>query len=89
MTYKCLNKLVPNYLCQKFVTRSDISNHVTRQNRQLHKPLYTTSKTQKSFLYRTATIWNNPGDFLEFSTTVKSFKYNLNKKLPMQLLDES
>jgi hypothetical protein len=51
MTYKCtcMNKLAPDYLCQKFVTRSEISNRVTRQSKQLHKPLCRTYKAQKSF----------------------------------------
>ena len=89
MTYKCMNKLVPNYLCQKFVTRSEISNRVTRQSKQLHKPLYRTSKAQKSFLYRASTIWNDLDDSLKFSTTVQSFKCNLKKKLLLQFLDES
>jgi hypothetical protein len=45
MTYKCMNKLAPDYLwlCQKFVTRSEISNRVTRQSKQLHKPLCRTT----------------------------------------------
>ena len=44
-----MNKLAPNYVCQKFVTRSEISNRVTRQSKQLHKPLYRTSKALSPF----------------------------------------
>jgi hypothetical protein len=80
MTYKCMNKLARDYLCQKFVTRSEISNRVTRQSKQLHKPLCRTSKAQKSFLYRAnSTIWNSLDDSLKSKITVKSFKLNIKK----------
>ena len=81
MTYKCMNKLAPDYLRQKFVTRSEISNRVTRQSKQLHKPLCRTSKAQKSFLYRAFTIWNSLDDSLKSRMTVQSFKLNLKKNL--------
>ena len=85
-----MNKLVPNYLCQKFVTSSEISNRVRRQSKQLHKPVYRTSKAQKSFLYRASTIWNDLDDSLKFSTTVQIKVLSiLKKKLLMQFLDES
>ncbi len=89
MTFKCMKKLVPDYLCQKFVTRSAMSNRVTRQSKQLHKPLYRTSKAQKSFLYRASTIWNDLDDSLKSSATVQSFKCKLRKNLLTHFLDES
>ena len=59
MAYKCLNNSLPDYLYQTFITRSEISNCVTRQSSQLHKPLCRTSTAQKSFLYRASTLWND------------------------------
>ena len=88
MTYKCMNKLAPDYLCQKFVTRSEISNCVTRQSKQLHKPLCRTSKAQKSFLYRASTIWNSLDDSLKSRMTVQSFKLNLKKNLLTDFLNK-
>ena len=59
MAHKCLNNSLPDYLYQTFITRSEISNCVTRQSSQLHKPLCRTSTAQKSFLYRASTLWND------------------------------
>ena len=88
MMYKCMNKLAPDYLCQKFVTRSQISNRVTWQSKQLHKPLCRTSKAQKSFLYRASTIWNSLDDSLKSRMTVQSFKLNLKKNLLTDFLNK-
>ena len=81
MAYKCLNNSLPDYLCQKFITRSEISNRVTRQSNQLHKPLCRTSTAQKSFLYRASTLWNDLHESFKSKSSVLSFKYNLKKTL--------
>ena len=88
MTYKCMNKLAPDYLCQKFVTRSEISNCVTRQSKQLHKPLCRTSEAQGSFLYRASSIWNSLDDSVKSRMTVQSFKLNMKKNLLMDFLNK-
>ena len=40
MAYKCLNKLAPPYLCDKFVKRSELHSRQTRNNNQLDIPLF-------------------------------------------------
>ena len=43
MVFKCLNELVPPYLCQKFKTRSEVHNCNTRNRGRLHIPLCRTA----------------------------------------------
>ncbi len=88
MTYKCMKNRAPEYLCQRFIMRSDISCRDTRQSNQLHKPLYKTSTAQKSFIYRASTLWNDLDESLKSKSTVQSFKYNLKKNLLIEFLNK-
>ena len=87
MTYKCMNNSLPDYLCEKFTLRSEISGRMTRQNNKLHKPLYRTSTAQKSFLFRASTLWNDLNELLKSKPTVVSFKYNLKQDLLKRFLN--
>ena len=81
MTYKCMNNSLPDYLCEKFTLRSEISGRVTRRSNKIHKPLYRTSTAQKSFLFRASTLWNDLNESLKSKPSVVSFKYNLKQDL--------
>ena len=59
LTYKCLNNLTPDYLCNKFEKRSSIHNRKTRTHNSLQMPLFKTAGGQRSFAYRAVHVWNN------------------------------
>ena len=50
--FKCLNKLVPHYLFEKFTLRSQIHSKNTRQSSQLNIPRCRLTTGQRSFAYR-------------------------------------
>ena len=57
--YKCINKLAPDYLADKFVQRSHIHNRNTRSRNQLDIPRCRISTGQRSFVYRGTQLWNS------------------------------
>ena len=59
MMYKCINKLAPDYLADKFVQRSHIHNRNTRSRNQLDIPRCRISTGQRSFVYRGTQLWNS------------------------------
>ena len=73
MMYKCINKLVPDYLFEKFTLRSQIDTRNTRQRDQLNIPRCRRATGQRSFTYRGAKLWNNLRDNVKSSDSVKGF----------------
>ena len=71
MVYKCINKLVPDYLFEKFTLRSQIHTGNTRQRDQLNIPRCRLTTGQRSFTYRGAKLWNNLRDNVKSSDSVK------------------
>ena len=69
--YKCINKLVPDYLFEKFTLRSQIHTGNTRQRDQLNIPRCRLTTGQRSFTYRGAKLWNNLRDNVKSSDSVK------------------
>ena len=65
MTYKCMKGLAPPYLCNLFLTRSDVHDVNTRNKDMLHVPQYKTASGQRSFRYRAVKIWNTTDDNLK------------------------
>ena len=49
---------VPDYLSSNFISRGNISGRTTRSSSQLNIPLFITKSGQRSFYYRTVTLWN-------------------------------
>ena len=74
MVYKCINKLVPDYLFEKFTLRSQIHTGNTRQRDQLNIPRCRLTTGQRSFTYRGAKLWNNLRDNVKSSDSVKVFR---------------
>ena len=74
MMYKCINKLVPDYLFEKFTLRSQIHTRNTRQRDQLNIPRCRLTTGQRSFTYRGAKLWNNLRDNVKSSDSVKVFR---------------
>ena len=69
--YKCINKLVPDYLFEKFTLHSQIHSRNTRQRDQLNIPRCRLTTGQRSFTYRGAKLWNNLRDNVKSSDSVK------------------
>ena len=74
MMYKCINKLVPDYLIEKFTLRSQTHTRNTRQCDQLNIPRCRLTTGQRSFTYRGAKPWNNLRDNVKSSDFVKVFR---------------
>ena len=74
MMFKCINKLVPDYLFEKFTLRSQIHSRNTRQHDQLNIPRCRLTTGQRSFTYRSAKLWNNLRDNVKTSDSVKVFR---------------
>ena len=58
MVFKCLNNLVPKYLCAKVQIRSSVSTRVTRSvnNLNIHRCRLATG--QRRLAYRGVNIWD-------------------------------
>ena len=75
MMYKCMNKLVPDYLIKKFTVRSQTHTRNTRQRDQLNIPRRRLTTGQRSFVYNDgAKLWNNLRDNVKCSDSVKVFR---------------
>ena len=74
MMCKCISKLVPDYLFEKFTLRSPIHTRNTRHCDQLNIPRCSLTTGQQSFTYRGAKLWNNLRDNVKSSDSVKVFR---------------
>ena len=86
LAFKCMTGNAPNYLCNKFISRGDISKRNTRYSQLLNIPIFKTKAGQRSFSYRIVDIWNNLSSNLKLSKNVQNFKVNLRKHLLNQFL---
>ena len=77
MMYKCINKLAPDYLADKFVQRSHIHNRNTRSRNQLDIPRCRISTGQRSFVYRGTQLWNSLSYDVRTAKCPKVFKRRL------------
>ena len=77
MMYKCINKLPPDYLADKFVQRSHIHNRNTRSRNQLDIPRCRISTGQRSFVYRGTQLWNSLSYDVRTAKCPKVFKRRL------------
>ena len=75
MAYKIMNNLCPNSLQGKFTTRSQISEHATRNCQDIDIPKQNLEFSKKSFLYSGAELWNGiPLDIRNSPTVLTSKK---------------
>ena len=77
MMYKCINKLAPDFLADKFVQRSHIHNRNTRSRNQLNIPRCRISTGQRSFVYRGTQLWNSLSYDVRTAKCPKVFKRRL------------
>ena len=75
--YKCINKLAPDYLADKFVQRSHIHNRNTKSRNQLDIPRCRISTGQRSFVYRGTQLWNSLSYDVRTAKCPKVFKRRL------------
>ena len=76
----------PNYLCNKFICREDVSKRNTRNSQLLNIPLFKTTTGQRSFSYRVVNIWNNLPTDIKLCKNVTGFKIKLRKYLLNEFL---
>ena len=81
LTYKCVNNLAPDYLCNKLIKRSSIHDRRTRTHDSLQIPVFKTAAGQRSFAYRAVHIWNNLDKNLKDCSSLKILKVALKKHL--------
>ena len=77
MVLKCLNRLAPPYLCQKFKTRSEVHNCNTRNRDRLHIPLCRTAAGQRAVTFRGQKLWNSLPDEFQSITNLDIFKVKI------------
>ena len=69
MVFKCLNGIVPPYLCEKLKTRSEVHNCNTRNRDRLHISFCRTAAGQRAFTFRGQKLWNSLPDEFQSTTT--------------------
>ena len=74
MAFKCMNGYAPEYLCEQFILQSKIHSRNTCNRDKLAIPLCKTAAGQKSFVYRTTSIWNGLSQDLINLNNLNSFK---------------
>ena len=79
-----MNGHATSYLSSQFIKRWDVSKRSTRSSQLLNIPLFKTASGQRSFYYRTVSLWNSLDTSLKLSDCVHIF----NKNMKTQLLNQ-
>ena len=74
MVFKCLNNLVPKYLCAKVQMRSSVSTGATRSVNNLNISRCRLATGQRRFAYRGVKIWNGLSKHPRTITSLDNFK---------------
>ena len=79
MMFKCVNKLTPAILHERFSFVDDVSTRTTRNSDKLllRPPTSRTAFYQKSFIYAGSVNWNQLPEHVRFLKSLHSFKYFL------------
>ena len=86
LAFKSMTGQVPNYLSSNFISRGNISGRTTRSSSQLNIPLFKTKSGQRSFYYRTVTLWNALKPHFKLSESLTIFKRKMKAFLLNQFL---
>ena len=81
LAFKCMNCRAPEYLSTIFTKRSDVNSYTTRSSQFLNIPLFKTASGQRTFYYRTVSIWNSLESNLKLCGKEIIFKKRLRNKL--------
>ena len=68
-------------LSSKFLTRGEVSGRATRNSQLLHIPLSKSKSGQRTFFYRTVSLWNSLDNSLKLCNSSRNFKHKLRAKL--------
>ena len=69
LAFKCMNGCAPEYLVSTFFTKCcDVNRYTTRNSQLLSVPLFKTASGQRTFYYRTVSIWNSLESILKLSS---------------------
>ena len=74
MVHKCINNLVPDYLADKFILRSQVHNRQTRSSGALDIPLCRLLTGQRSFAFRGAKLWYSLNNNIKSLKCPKNFR---------------
>ena len=74
LAFKSMTGQVPNYLSSNFISRGNITGRMTRSSSQLNIPLFKTKSGQRSYYYRTVTLWNALKPHFKLSESPINFK---------------
>ena len=77
MTYKMMNGFCPDSLGGKFITRSEISSYLTRNQLDIDIPRQNLEFSKGSFFHFGAKTWNEIPRDIRMSPTISMFKRNL------------
>ena len=79
LAFKCMNDCAPAYLSSIFKTRGEVSGRDTKNNTQLDVPLHRSAAGQRTFHYRTVTLWNNLTKLKNYANLFQTSKWNWNE----------
>ena len=77
LAFKCMTGSAPAYLSSKFLTRGEVSGRATRNSQLLHIPLYKSKSGQRTFFYRTVSLWNSLDNSLKLCDSFVILSVNL------------
>ena len=81
LAFKCMTGQAPTYVSSPFLKRAEISGRETRNSQLLNVPLFKTTTGQRTFFYRTVSLWNSLETNLKLSESLDIFKRRLRGKL--------
>ena len=81
LAFKCMTGSAPDYLSEQFIRRGDVSTRITRNSQMLNTPLFKTATGQRTFYYRTVSLWNSLPPELKTTECVAKFKRLLRRRL--------
>ena len=84
---KCMTDQTPEYLRSMFITRGSVSGRITRNFQRLNIPLFKTATGQKTFYYKSVSIWNKLDPSLKLCKSPASFKRALKNHLLNEILN--
>ena len=85
MAFKCMSGCAPEYLSSQFIKRTDVSNRRTRNSQKLYIPFLKTASGQRTFYYRTVSLWNSFDSSLKLCRNVKIFIRSLRSTLLQEI----
>ena len=74
LAFKCVKRLAPSYLSDRFVTRSTVHDRNTRNKDYLNIPAYQLAAGQRTLLYGAIKLWNSLPRAIIAADGLRTFK---------------